>query len=233
MSKENFETKKDLLERIEQDQIKTPKAPVDSILQEAENLYVWATKDQQALEQGSGLDWTQHVTDLPTRAGALRYAQSHWVSERYSQEEANKIWKETSEKAYKMRDDLLDDFRYAYRKRSDLINRVRSIADGYGDADMIQDLSDLSVLGKSNPDELVTAKFDLSKLDTAATDADTLAELLAKANGATQENAAAKEIRDKAYTHLKEALDEVRAAGKYVFKNNPERYKGYLIHSKK
>ncbi len=228
MSKENFETKLVVLNKIANDDIKIPNMPVDNVLQEAENLYVWASTDKKYLINNSGLDWAKYAKDLPIRAGALRHAQSLWVSERYSQEEANKAWKEQSPKAYELRDDLLDDYRYAFRKRPDLLGRVREIAHGSGDADMIQDLSDLSVLGKSNPGELTIAKFKLAKLDLAAQLSNDMAELLAKANGATQENSLAKEIRDKAFTHLKEAVDEVRDAGKYVFKNNPERFKGYI-----
>ncbi|MBL0682695.1 hypothetical protein [Aquimarina mytili] len=234
MSKENFEIKLAVLNKIDTDAIKTPNMPVDSALQEAENLYVWASDDKKTLLSNSGLDWTKYAKDLPVRAGALRHAQSLWVSERYGQEEANKSWKEQSPKAYELRDDLLDDFRYAFRKRPDLLSRVREIASGSGNADMIQDLSDLSVLGKSNPEELTVAKFKLAKLDVAAKFSNDMAELLAKANGATLENSMAKEIRDKAFTHLKEAVDEVRDAGKYVFKNNPERFKGYIsIYNKK
>ncbi len=49
-----------------------------------------------------------------------------------------------------------------------------------------------------------------------------------KLDTAAQENSVAKSLRDKAFTHLKEAVDEIRAAGKYVFKNDPERFKGYM-----
>ena len=68
---------------------------------------------------------------------------------------------------------------------------------------MIQDLSDLSVLGKANQP------------------------LLAAMNGERAENNSAKTIRDKAYTLLKKAVDEIREAGKYVFWKNPDRLKGY------
>ncbi|WP_282080205.1 hypothetical protein [Aquimarina algiphila] len=108
-----------------------------------------------------------------------------------------------------------------------MLGRVREIANGSGNADMIQDLSDLSVLGKSNTKELNEVKFKLAKLDTAANLSNTMAELLAKANGAILENSSAKLVRDKAFTHLKEAIDEVRDAGKYVFKDQPERFRGY------
>ena len=35
-------------------------------------------------------------------------------------------------------------------------------------------------------------------------------------------------IRDQAYTHLKEAVDEIRASGQYVFWRNEERFQGYI-----
>jgi hypothetical protein len=41
------------------------------------------------------------------------------------------------------------------------------------------------------------------------------------------EQNAYKIIRDKAYAHLKELVDEIREAGKYVFRNNKNRLKGY------
>jgi len=58
-------------------------------------------------------------------------------------------------------------------------------------------------------------------------DLNDLADLLATANGDKVEKNASKTIRDKAYTHLKELVDEVRAAGKYLFWRNPNRLKGY------
>ncbi len=228
MSKDNFDQKVAVLNTIAPKDVRTPNMPVDALLQEAENLFVWASEDKVMLENNSGLDWETFGVDLPIRAGALRHAQSLWISERYSQEEANKTWREESPKAYQLRDDLLDDFRYAFRKRTDLLSRTRQIANGYGDANMIQDLSDLSVLGKANPKELMASKFKMEKLDQAATLSNDMAELLAKANGATQENSLAKMVRDKAYTHLREAIEELRAAGKYVFRDYPERFKGYV-----
>jgi len=34
-------------------------------------------------------------------------------------------------------------------------------------------------------------------------------------------------VRDQAYTHLKQAVDAVRACGQYLFWRNDERLKGY------
>lgn len=233
MSKENYESKLSTLETLLTDELPKPYMPIDAALQEAENLYVWALTDKAKLE-GIGLDWTAWGEDLPVRAGALRHAQSLWVSERYNQEEAQKQWKATAPTAYELRDDLLADFRYAFRKREDLLSRVREISEGSGDADMIQDLSDLNALGKANTDELAKIKFDETRLDQAATQANQLAELLAQANGAAQDNSKAKLLRDAAFAHLKEAVDEIRDAGKYVFRKQKDRYQGYISqHYKK
>jgi hypothetical protein len=38
---------------------------------------------------------------------------------------------------------------------------------------------------------------------------------------------ASKIIRDKAYTYMKALVDEIREAGKYVFRNDKNRLKGY------
>jgi hypothetical protein len=92
---------------------------------------------------------------------------------------------------------------------------------------MIQYLNDIAVLGRENPDPLTAIGFDLTQLDLAATRADELANLLAEANGDKADPNYSKTIRDKAYTHLKELVDEIREAGKYVFRNNKNRLKGY------
>ncbi|WP_346862443.1 hypothetical protein [uncultured Draconibacterium sp.] len=51
--------------------------------------------------------------------------------------------------------------------------------------------------------------------------------MLAEANGDKADPNESKIIRDKAYTHMKVLVDEIRLAGKYVFRKNPNRLKGY------
>ncbi len=229
MSKQNFDTKLAELETIPQELVKAPAQPVDVTTQEAENLFIWVQEDKKLLIS-IGLDWDKYVEDLPIRTGACRYAQALWHKERYSQEEAAKTWKEESPKAYAFRNDLLADMRFAFRKRPDLLARVRTITGGEGNADMIQDLMDISVLGKANPTEFQATNYDMVRFDLAEQKSDSLAELLAKANGTTWDNSKAKDIRDRAFTHLKEAMDEIKDTGKYAFRKDPERYKGYISH---
>ncbi len=225
-TREDYETKIAVLKAIEEEQIRTPNnIPVDVYIQEAENLYHWCQTDKEELI-AKGLSW-ELVDDLPGRSGALREAESMWVAERFTREEAARKWEKESPAAYGLRDVILQDFRFAYRKDTVLYGRVRAIAEGNSHADMIQDLNDLSVLGKENPEPLAAIKYDMSILDQAAQMADEKAALLAAVTGERADNSETKKIRDQAYTHLKEAVDEIYSYGQYVFRDNDERLKGY------
>ncbi len=224
-NQDDYQAKLETITAIEAEETKSPNMPIDVYLQEAENLYHWC-QDDEALLTGAGLDWAQ-AQEIPVRAGALREAQSLWFKERFTREEAEKQWKEQSPEGYDLRNRLLHSLRYAYRNASDLHGRVTAIAEGSGHADMIQDLNDIAVLGKENLEPLQKINFEVALLDEAATTADALSDLLAKATTDREENNNARVIRDQAYTYLKQAVDEVRDCGQYVFWRNDERQKGY------
>jgi len=219
------------IEAINEADIKSPGLPVDTFLQEAENLYQWCQADKDKLT-AAGLDWTI-VDSLPVRCGALRQAESLWFKERFTREEAEREWREKSPVAYDLRNQLLHDFHFAYRNNPDLANRVSHIAEGSGHADMIQDLNDLAELGKANTDQLNTIGFSIEQLDLASSTSAEMAELLSQATSDRADNNAARVIRDKAYTLLKQAVDEIRDCGQYVFWRNAERFKGYVSNYNK
>ena len=209
----------------------TPNIPIDVFVQEAENLYHWCLDDQQALTK-VGLDWNL-ATTLPSRAGACREAQSLWNKERNTREEAEQAWKEQAPAAFDLRDQLLHDFRFAFRKSEGLLKRVDEIAQGDTNSDMIQDLNDLATLGKANTGLLTSISFDLTRLDLAADLSDRMGDLLGATNGERKEVSETMQIRDKAYTYLKQAVDEIRECGKFAFWRNPERFKGYVSNYNK
>ncbi|NIM11575.1 MAG: hypothetical protein GTO45_05730 [Candidatus Aminicenantes bacterium] len=225
-TKEDYDAKVAIITAIGDDQVKVPNnIPVDVYIQEAENLYHWCQEDQAELT-AKGFDWLL-ADDLPVRSGALREAESLWNLERFTREEAARQWAEESPAAYELRNQLLHDFRFAFRNDTDLSGKVSDIAEGSSHADMLQDLNDLSVLGKENLDLLAAINFDVSLLDQAAQVADEKAVLLAVATGERIEYSEAKKIRDQAYTHLKEAVDEIYSYGQYVFWHDDDRLKGY------
>lgn len=224
MSKEQFDLK--LAEIMAIANPVSPAMPVSVALQEGEDLYEWCLSDQGDLEK-AGLD-SKFITDLPVRLGACRYAQSMWQKEYKSIEDSQKEWKAKSPAAYEMRDELLHHFFHAYRNYPDLLSKVQKIAEGNTHADMIQDLSDLSVLGTGNPEPLKSISFDIKMLDIANATSAEMADLLAKANGSRMSDNKLKTLRDQAYTHMKEAVDEIRRHGQYVFWRNEARKKGYV-----
>ncbi len=226
MSKENYDLKKLGIDAISNDQIMVPAIPVSIALQEAEDLFEWCKSDKEALIK-AGIVW-ELVEDLPVRIGACRYTQSVWQKEYKSIEDAQKEWGLKSPVAFGIRDELLHHFFHGYRKYPDLLNKVQKIAEGNGSADMIQDLSDLAVLGTANPDPLKNINMDMSLLSTAAVTSEEMADLLAKSNGARFADNKMKTTRDKAYTYVKMVVDELRRIGQYVFWRNEDRKKGYV-----
>lgn len=224
---QNYLNKLEIIMSIPAEETLVPNLPMGSYLQECENLYQWALTD---LEKLTSIGITKAMLDdLPVRAGACREAQSIWNKDFRSQQIAQQEWNDQSPAAYDLRDALLHAMRYAYRNDAALLGRVSAIAEGNGHADMIQDLNDLTVLGRQNPTQLLAAGIDEAKLTEAATLSNEMATLLAQANGDIAEQNESKIIRDKAYTHLKQLADEVYAAGKFLFWKDAQRIKGYTM----
>ena len=226
MSKDNFIAKQSEIAAIRDEDVKQPNMTVGEAVQEAENLAEWCKDDQAALTK-AGLDWAL-VEDLPIRAGACRYTQSVWARESQSREDAQNEWKAKSPAAFALRDELLHHFSFAFRNDPLLVSKVQTIREGGSKADMLQDLSDLSVLGKESTDLLKKIGLDLKLLDEAADTSEYLSVVLAKSNGETGDDDHAKKMRDKAYTYMKQAVDEIRNTGQYVFWRDEDRRKGYV-----
>lgn len=225
MSKEYYEAKLPIITSIPEEELFSPNMPIKTYLEEAEFLHDWCQADQEALV-GAGLDW-EVVVDVPVRAGALREAEMIWHRERFNQEEAVREWEEASAEGYDFRNVLLHTFRHAYEDDARLLARVSSIAEGYGHADMIQDLTNLSGLGWANVEPLSAIRYDLNELDRAAELSSQLARMLAAAQVDRQEKPPELIVRDQAYTHLKHAVDAIRSKGHYLFWRTENRLSGY------
>ncbi|HEY4788161.1 MAG TPA: hypothetical protein VIH57_19035 [Bacteroidales bacterium] len=226
MAKEDYDALASAIEAVNRDDAKEPDIPVAVALQEAEDLNAWCLADKEALVK-AGLDWTL-VDSLPKRTGACRYVQSLWQNDYRTQEEAQKEWKLQAPDAYKLHDDLIHDFLHAFFAIPDLLSKTQKIAEGSGNADMIQDLSDLSQLGKNNPEPLKKINFDVTLLDKAAALSTSLPVLLAQANGQKLGDNKMKILRDKSYAYMKQAVSEIRRNGQYAFWRNEDRRKGYV-----
>lgn len=221
-NKENFDALLPKYEAIVKNEIKDPNLPVDIAIDEALDLFTIASKDKVQLST-SDLD-VSLIDDLPVRAGGLRYGQTLWTQVYTNKSEAEEQWKEIAIEAFALRDELLHFSKYAYRNDSKLKEVVNRIDEGYGNADMVQDLSDLAMLGKDNPGPLEGVHYQMEKLERAYELSDICGVLLGKVNGARVDNdKPAKEMRDRAFTHLKQAVDTIREAGRFIFWKDEER----------
>ncbi|MCP4157413.1 MAG: hypothetical protein GY757_57410 [bacterium] len=226
---EDYNRKLEIIRGIGDQRIKHPHhVPVGIYIQEAETLYFWALEDIDALTR-VGLA-RELVEDLPSRCGALFEAEAIWQVSKKSRSEYAREWKSKAPQAYKLRDRLLNDFRFAFRKHPDLLNAVGYMAKGYTHADMLQDLNDLAVFGRREPGLLEGIGFDMALLEQAAQASDDLSSLLAKVTSGKDDFSQERIIRDQAFTLLKEAVDEIRECGRYVFRTNKERLAGYRSH---
>jgi len=223
---EDYNVQIESIKKITDDQIKMPgKIPIGVYIQEADYLYTWCQDDKEKLME-KGLNWTI-VEDMRSRCGALREAESIWNRVKFSRSQEEITWFNEATSGHDLKSELLHHFRYAFRKDSSLVLKVREISYSHTHAGMIQGLSDLYVLGINNRDLLRKINFDFNKLGLAAKKAEELNSMYAAADNGGKYRCEIKKIRDQAYTHLKDAVDYIRVYGRYVFFGNPDRLKGY------
>lgn len=223
-SQADYQVLKEEIEKVEKSSL--PSLPVDTILQEAENLIVWADKDVELLKS-RGLSLTL-LSSLSKRAGALRHAEAFWFKSRYEKTELEKQWKVECTKAFALRDELINEFEFAFYGDVSLLSAMPVLKKGKGIEDMIQDLMDLSLLGKDNAAKFNTTGLDMLKLDKAAALSDALAKLLAQKEASAHQNQQHILIRNKAFWYLWAGMYEVRRIGKFVFRKDHVRLQGYF-----
>jgi hypothetical protein len=227
MSETLFAQIKPAIDAVPDHKATYPSIPISIALQEAEDLYLWCQNDKEALIR-VGLNWSL-VDDLPARTAACRYVESNWKKIYRSPAEAQTEWNVKSAAAFALRTELIHHFLWAFRNNTELRAKVQLIAKSTTNAEKIQDLSDLAIIGKQNSAMLKAASVDLSLVDQAESLSAALPSLLAQCNNERKVGigTAEKMLRNKAFYLVKEAVDEIRAAGKYAFVQNSDRYKGY------
>jgi len=129
--------------------------------------------------------------------------------------------------AIKFRAEILEIMRYAFRKEPNLLQVISAITKGTGYADLIQDLNTIAVVGKQHIDLLSKIAFDTSLLDVAAKNSREIAVMWANYKMENTNQTEFKQNRNKAFWYLHELVSEIHAAGKYAFRNDKNRLKGY------
>lgn len=203
-----------------------PSMPVSVVLMEASELFKWTLMDKDTLLK-KGLNW-KVVEDIPLRIEVLRRLETEWKMEKLKPNENHLKWKIGLQEAIKLREEILHHLYYSLRSLPGEYAKLKIVAKGKTNAAIIQSLLELSEIGKKNMAALEKNGVDISILENARTKSFELPKLLAKSISAKKEKSENLVLRNKAFYHLKEAVEEVRVTGRYAFWKNKERYKGYV-----
>lgn len=123
--------------------------------------------------------------------------------------------------------ELVNSYRYAFRNKAELIKELNKIAKQHKHTDLVFDIGLLGKMGEANSELLKTIGFDTQKIKLAQLLSNQSQDILADLNKFKKSGKETKIYRDKAYTYLKQLMDELKEGGKYIFRHNPERLKGY------
>lgn len=226
MSDKELDALRPALAAIPREEVTEPRLPMTVFLQEAHDLHVLASEQpvrQRLLDVG--LDEEQ-LDALPDAVAAGRQAQSLWTVSRDTSKSTAQ--KKVEEESYALRSRLLRACRWNLRKDRVAMGTVRAIADGEGLADLVQDLHDLGQLIEARAAAFAKDKtFDAQASAKQARDASGNLEAGVSAEQLAADQAEAKELRDRAFTHLYELVDTVREAGRYAHDRDDPVRKGF------
>ncbi|MCP4221433.1 MAG: hypothetical protein GY765_42800 [bacterium] len=94
-------------------------------------------------------------------------------------------------------------------------------------AGIVQSFWNLHVLGTRNLDMFKNLPGVPAQLEQLATWGQEIKTASSLAHTARKTPSETKPLRDRVFTHLKQAVDEVRVCGRFAFKGNKERLAGY------
>lgn len=194
-----------------------PDLPVANITHEARELAVIFKKLGAQLVKKSDVG-KDAGKELALRLSRLERAEAGWSAAR--QIRTPKELLALRKRAEKVKRDAFEALRYFAKRLPEVQTRLKAIAAGTGDADLIDDLKRLAELVAEHGSLLTKAELPANP----ATALDDLAKELSQAvadRDVSPEAIDAIGLRNQAYWHLREHMDDVRDAGNYVFRADP------------
>lgn len=200
----------------------TNSMPIDEAAAEAQRVGA-LVKQYEAILRNTGIN-TIYLDTLVKRIDAFVWSAAVVQSLVETETTADKEWNTRKSEGVEIRRVLIRTFQYAFRNNPELLESVQLIIDGKGNRDLLLDILSCSKLGKSNIDLLNKINADVTLLDKAATLYTELSDIFARMTIDPATHKKAVSIYNKAWTYLKEALDEIYVAGRYAFDESDERH---------
>ncbi|MBN1577355.1 MAG: hypothetical protein JW913_12425 [Chitinispirillaceae bacterium] len=212
-------------EAIPKKAVLSPNMPVGTYLQEAYNIHCFM-RDDRELFTGGGFDW-RLVDELPERIGYLRNAEAAWWKAKFAPSPVKMEFERRQALAVEARGKLLRDLEFACRGDADALRRIREIKKGSGQSDFNMDLFDIGNLAQDKNAALVAIGSDPRLVDDIRECAEKLPGLYAQCHVEKAAEEEKRSRRDRAYTFLAMAMEEIRRCARYVLRDDPKRLKGY------
>src|SRR5690606_19132231 len=159
---------------------------------------------------------------LPAAIGATRQAQSQWVVVR--DRGKPQAQRDRERAGVELRSDIVAACRWNLRHDPAALAVFDEIVQGEGIADLVQDLVNLAALlgqheSAFDDDETLDAP---AQAEAARSTAEEITAGLSELRTAG-DHEAAKILRDRAHTHLATLVGDLREAGRYAFRKEPQR----------
>ncbi len=191
-----------------------PNKPVKIALLEAERLNAGVSKYKKVLVTLPGFR-AADLTLLPELVKALEGTERSWSRTKLAQGSASLVGLRKEAEAWRRQ--AMAAARYLLRRDERAMLEIERIAEGEGLADLVQDLDDLAVLiehhaatfaAMPEPLDVAEARRLSKALRKGRDDSDTMASL---------------ENRNRAFWALEDAVDEIRAALRFVLRDDPKK----------
>jgi hypothetical protein len=220
MSQADFEALEPLLRAMPAQEVAPPPIPVEVALKEGAALLAWVEQhpEPRARLEAVGVEPSQWA-DLQRSLGALQRAQALWDQARMTRRSEEQ--RRAEQEGYDARAHLSAAIRFHLRRDAQAQAFLRDLQEGDGVADLMADLEALAVFLEQRPDAFARDQT----LDPKA-EAPRLRELAAKilqgtaAISTTEASLGLLDMRNRAWSHHAQLLDELRAAARYVFRGD-------------
>ncbi|APR81161.1 Hypothetical protein A7982_06508 [Minicystis rosea] len=185
------------------------------LVQEARALESAAGKVEKQLLKKSRLD-PKTLAALGPRRKLLDRAEAAWTHHRVAA--LTKDLKSARGEAEALKADLIHALRHFLEEDEAVQAQVDAIIPGTGLVDLVDDLKKLAVLADAHASAITKADLPKNASKRARDFAEQLSAAVAD-RAFDAEGAAAMTLRNRAYWWLREAMDAVRSAGRYVFRD--------------
>ena len=210
---------KDQLDAIPHTQLRRIVMPIATALQEANDLLELCRDERVSAsleEVGLAADF---AGVLDVRIHAARAAQSAWIAVRDRAKPAGLAALEAE--AAHLRRRMLAAGRFSLRDVREAQVALTSIRGGAGVDDLIQDLFDLAVVTEKYAGAFEADRtFDLDAHVAAARDVGRRLSDAVSEGRLGAEVAAARDLRDRAFTYMQDLILEIRLAGRYAYRDD-------------